>query len=901
VQIFGTDLSEVAIQKARSGLYTDSITDEVSPERLQRFFGKLGEHCQISKTIRDLCVFARQDVTRDPPFSRVDLVSCRNLLIYLDHTLQERIISLFHYSLNPDGFLVLGPSETIGRSSELFRLIDGRHKIYRRQPSPARVVPEFLPVQGAARAGVSETIVAANPAPIESDRAQKETERLLLTRYAPASILIDENLNVVYFHGETSRYLEHARGPASLNLQKICHAGLLVELSPAIHEAQKTDRPVFREGVRVELHGEEHDVSFEVIPVKLPRVESHYSLILFGQPAHPPELRRAGLLRRLWTSLFGAGSAGETAKDNEIARLRRELDATRDYLQAAGEEHEAVKEEIKSAHEEALSANEEFLSTNEELETAKEELQSANEELGVTNQELRNRNCELDDVNGELRLSRNYLDAIVETLRESLLVLDKDLRVQKANHEFYETFHVRPDETLKQHIYDLGDGQWNIPGLRTLLEGVLPKDRALRDYEVSHAFPAIGDRTMLLNARRLARNEGRDDMILLAIEDITDRQITQKKLVEANRRKNNFLATLAHELRNPLAPIRIAVQLLRGDAKESGIKQLDMIERQIQRLVRLVDDLLDIARIERDHVELKMELVDLVSVVNQAIEGSRQDLDDRRQRLSLALPSESILVLGDPVRLEEVLSNLLNNAAKYTAASGKIAVVVERLGEDAVITVRDTGIGIAPELLPQLFEMFFQAEASLDRMGGGLGIGLSIVKRLVELHGGSVDGRSEGLGKGSEFTVRLPIPRKAEIQNHSSQEKARESSCGLSSTAHRVLIVDDNSDTVESAAEIARSWGHEVAVAQDGPSALELASTFRPDVALLDIGLPQMNGYELARRLREMLGMNKVLLVAITGYAGEEDRRMSHDAGFNLHLAKPIDPIRLRNLLARLS
>jgi two-component system, chemotaxis family, CheB/CheR fusion protein len=258
-------------------------------------------------------------------------------------------------------------------------------------------------------------------------------------------------------------------------------------------------------------------------------------------------------------------------------------------------------------------------------------------------------------------------------------------------------------------------------------------------------------------------------------------------------------------------------------------------------------------------------------------------------------------VLGDPVRLEEVLSNLLNNAAKYTETSGKIAVVVERRGEDAVITVRDTGIGIAPELLPQLFEMFFQADASLDRTGGGLGIGLSIAKRLVELHDGSIDGRSEGLGKGSEFTVRLPILREAEIHNHSLQEEARESSAEISATPHRVMIVDDNSDTVESVAEIVRSWGHEVAVAQDGPSALELASTFRPDIALLDIGLPQMNGYELARRLREMRSMNRMLLVAISGYAGVEDRRRSHEAGFNLHLVKPINPRRLQNLLAHLN
>ena len=259
---------------------------------------------------------------------------------------------------------------------------------------------------------------------------------------------------------------------------------------------------MLREGVRFELPGEERDVSFEVIPVKLPGIESRYFLILFSQPSvRHPEPQPAGLLTRLWR-FFGAGSAVETEKDNQIARLRRELDATRDYLQATIEEHEAAKEEMKSAHEEALSANEEFLSTNEELETAKEELQSANEELGVTNQELRDRNRELTDLNDELRWSRNYLDAIVETLRESLLVLDGDLRVEKANHQFYETFHVSPEETLHRHLYDLGDGQWNIPELRRLLGNILTANRPCEISRWSMTFPTIGEKTMLLNARR---------------------------------------------------------------------------------------------------------------------------------------------------------------------------------------------------------------------------------------------------------------------------------------------------------------------------------------------------------------------------------------------------------------
>ena len=556
VQIFGTDLSDAAIEKARTGIYLDGIVDEVPPERLQRHFTKLDGHYQVSKAIRDLCVFARHDLTRDAPFSRLDLVSCRNVLIYLDQTLQQQIFPLFHYALKPDGFLILGPSETIGRSSHLFRILDARHQIYRKQPVPSHVIPGFSIGGATARPGATETIVAVKPTQIESERAQRETERLLLARYAPASILIDYALNVLYFHGETGRYLEHSRGTASLNLEKICRPGLLVELSPAIHEARTTERPVRRERVRVEAPGEEHEIDLEVIPVKLAGIESHYFLIIFGQDSTDgSESAREGMLVRLYTSLLGAGSAQQTERDHQIASLRRELEATREYLKATVEEHEAATEEMKSAHEEALSANEEFLSTNEELETAKEELQSANEELGVTNQELRNRNRELSELNNELRHARSYQDAVAETLREALLVLDGNLRIQKANHQFYQTFHLRPQDTLQRYLYDLGNGQWNIPELRKLIKGVLPHGSPMRDFEVTHNFAEIGEKTMLLNAQRLHSQNGRDELILLAIEDISDRQISKKRQVEAERRRNNFLATLAHELRNPLAPI----------------------------------------------------------------------------------------------------------------------------------------------------------------------------------------------------------------------------------------------------------------------------------------------------------------------------------------------------------
>jgi signal transduction histidine kinase len=280
--------------------------------------------------------------------------------------------------------------------------------------------------------------------------------------------------------------------------------------------------------------------------------------------------------------------------------------------------------------------------------------------------------------------------------------------------------------------------------------------------------------------------------------------------------------------------------LLRGTTNGDNAKQLDMIEGQIAKLTGIIDDLLDVARIERERIELRKETLDLVALVHNAIDASRHLFDDRSQQLSLRLPEKPVLVFGDPVRLEQVVSNLLSNAAKYTDPGGEIAISVTRVNEEATISVRDNGIGIAPDKMPQLFEMFFQAHESLDRAEGGLGIGLSVTKRLVALHGGRVVGSSDGLGKGSEFSVYLPIP--SETDGHPAPKRSQTPAAPSSTNRHRVLIVDDNTDTADAVAETAKDWGHTVAVAHDGAAALELSASFRPDIALVDIGLPQMNG-----------------------------------------------------------
>lgn len=370
--------------------------------------------------------------------------------------------------------------------------------------------------------------------------------------------------------------------------------------------------------------------------------------------------------------------------------------------------------------------------------------------------------------------------------------------------------------------------------------------------------------------------------------DLIERVKFQEELEKADRRKDEFLATLAHELRNPLAPIRNGLQLLRHTGTDIEIleKVRAMMERQVQHMVRLVDDLLDVSRISRNTFALQKERLELDSVVKAAVETSRPAIETANHKLIISLPSNPLLLEADPVRLAQAISNLLNNAAKYSEPGGRIWLTADSENDVIVIRVRDTGVGIPHESLPHIFEMFMQAKHTSERAQGGLGIGLTLVQRLISMHGGTVEAASEGLGKGSEFTIRIPALPAAELEamEKPEQEKAMEPR-----SRRRVLVADDNQDSVESLAMMLRFLGHEVVTAHDGAEAIELARSFRPEVALLDIGMPKYSGYDVARYMREELGAASVTLVALTGWGQEEDRRRTRDAGFNHHLVKPLD------------
>jgi two-component system CheB/CheR fusion protein len=629
IQIFGTDVNDRALDKARAGFYPGSISENVLADRLRRFFVKADGGYRVNKSIREMCIFARQNVAMDPPFSKLDLISCRNVLIYLGQPLQRKIMPIFHYALKPNGLLVLGASETIGIHADLFQLVEAKGKIYAKKSGHPRLgvaFGQYQPVLPALE------IAPARPAEVPPDLADvhKQADRILLNHFSPAGVVIDKKMDVLQFRGRTGLYLEHAHGEASLNLLKMARDGLGMDLRAAVSKAMKQNGRVRHEGARVKQNGQVLEVSIEVVPFQIPLSrESYYLVILDGSPSPGARAEPAK---------GGKGRTRLSVEGLELKRLREELDSSRESLQAIIEEQEATNEELRSANEEITSSNEELQSTNEELETAKEELQSTNEELTTLNEELESRNTEMDGVNNDLqnvltstsipmlilgpdlrirrftpmaeelfnlipsdvgrpitdihmlaqvpslsklvgevldnlatkeadvqgndsrwyslrirpyktsdnridgvviavvdidamkgRMNRSnraraFAEAIVNTVRQPLMVLNNRLSVRHVNEAFLRGFQVTEEETVNKRVYDLGNGQWNIPKLRTLLEEILPNNSTLRDFEVEHDFPRIGKKRMILNAQRLVFEGEPEELIVLAIEEKNSRK-----------------------------------------------------------------------------------------------------------------------------------------------------------------------------------------------------------------------------------------------------------------------------------------------------------------------------------------------------------------------------------------
>jgi two-component system CheB/CheR fusion protein len=517
VQIFATDLSERVIAKARLALYSDNELVNVSPKRIQQFFTKINGSYRVNKTLRDLCIFAPHNVFRDPPFSRIDFISCCNLLIYLDTHLQQKILSTFYYALNPDGYLMLGKSETIGTSVKLFGQIDKKLKIYtRKNDTGVRAVIDmavrsstFLRGNGdvAGRRSIHEI---SNVPDID-----EVIDEWILTNHMPATVVVNKELEILHFRGETSLFLKPSPGRASLNLMKMANQSLAFELRNLVHKAGKSGKTVKNEGIEIKEKEAGNIVSLTVAPVAFKNYGQLFLIIFESKP---------------FTENISLKSA--YTKDKLVKHLREELEQLKLDLGSIVEEQEASNEELQSANEEIVSSNEELQSINEELETSKEEVESTNEELVTINTELQVRNEQLAE-------AYEYAEIVFSTIREAVLILDENLRVKSANRAFYKIFQTVEEETEGMLLYELGNRQWNVPKLREMLYDIIPNNTHFQGMQVIHHFGEEGEKILLLNARKLIHH--RQQLILVTIEDITEIRNAERALID----KENWLINVS--------------------------------------------------------------------------------------------------------------------------------------------------------------------------------------------------------------------------------------------------------------------------------------------------------------------------------------------------------------------
>ncbi|MEF7615726.1 PAS domain S-box protein [Aquincola sp. MAHUQ-54] len=1136
VQVFATDLDDEAIRIARDGVYPAAIEADVSEDRLRRFFIKEHHGYRLRREIREMVLFAVHDVLKDSPFSRVELVACRNLLIYLDREAQAQVLGTFHFALQPSGLLFLGSSESVDDGSQLFTVHDKKHRIYRHRATPRIGLPVpagsgtlALEAQHAGRVVLVVPGASLLQPPPTGARSSAGDGRVvswgelhfrLLEQLAPPSLLVDAEHELVHLSPGAGRFLQFAGGEPSRNLLRTIHPSLRIELRAALYQAAQTGQPVDVDPLPIDMGGEQTTVAMSVRPVG----EAAPGLLLV-------------LLRSGPASAGGDRGQGVPLREegDPVARhLDRELERLKLHLRDTVEQYEVSTEELKASNEELQAMNEELRSATEELETSREELQSINEELTTVNHELKNKVDELGHSNSdmhnlmdataiatvfldrELRITRytpsavslfnliptdvgrplahlttqldyadlthdarRVLERLVPVEREvseaggnaylvrmlpyrtlddriagvvlTLVDISERKRGQEALRLSEERFSTIVNQTsvgvtqvsLDGRLTFANSGYCDLLGYteaelvgRPLADLVHPDDRAragelfsrlastgepmqiekrclrkdgsviwlhnslsfltdgegrprsalvvstdiserklaeeaLRSSEewmrliienaVEYAIFSVDNErnvtTWNTGAERLlgyteaevlgrscdviftpedrqagvpqqevarARAEGRasDDRLhvrkdgsrfwasgammpmhdgsgeavgfVKILRDQSDERAIQQALEDsraaleaADAAKDRFLAVLSHELRNPLASVGVASSLLATGHLTPAERQhaAHVIERQSGAMRTLLDDLLDVSRLRLGRLTLRPRATTARELIESAIETTRPLIDGAQHRLSIALPPEAIGLRADPVRISQVLSNLLSNAVKYTPPPGHLAVAAEVQGDAAVFTVSDDGIGMEPEAVEGMFEMFSQS-AQPEHRGGGLGIGLALARSIVELHGGRVTGASEGRDRGSRFTVTLPLA--GPPQAAAAAEPAAPASPPLQAPPIRVLVADDNIDAAWGLAKLLEIWGCAVSTVGGGKRTLAEAERHRPAVIVLDIGMPDLSGLEVARRLRAEPWAAGVLLVAATGWGQQADRDEALAAGFDAHLVKPI-------------
>jgi two-component system CheB/CheR fusion protein len=871
IQIFATDISETAISKARTGIYRQSELAGISASRLQQFFIKQDGSYQVTKTIRDMCVFAHHNLLKDPPFSKIDLVSCRNVMIYLEPVLQKRALSTFHYSLNKDGFLMLGKSETIGNNTDIFTAYNSGEKLYRRKGPVGR----FMAVSSPGREQSFREIDKS----VQKESADKDifkiADETMLANFMPPAVLVNDKFDIVQFKGATETWLVPPTGKPSFNVLKMAREGLAFELRNLLAQAKKTNLPARKHNVFFRITDLQHIVNLHVTP--LPDIAEQHFLIVFQMSSS------IGIQGSIFDTGHTDSGTNYNAGELRIEHLERELIQTRADMRVIADEQETANEELQSANEELLSGSEELQSLNEELETSKEELQSTNEEIMIVNKELLDRNEQLNNV-------RLYNEGIVSTIRDPLIIMDKEFRVKRATGGFYKKFKISEKETEGQYIYDLGNKQWDIPALKELLENILPYKKEIDSFEVKHSFPLIGQKTMYFNAREIDNLNG-EKLILVSIEDITDKRKVEEGLAEVERllveskerlkfavdsaglgtwdydpktrelvwdkrcreilgaspvahidlsaffdtihpddkerveksvdhslyesktgefdieyrtppiegkikwlkakgrayfdqahqpirfigtllditvqklldeatiellkKKDEFLSIASHELKTPITSLKAALQLLeRTTSKNEELKTAHVFVqkgiKQVNKLVELVNDLLDVTKIQSGKLELNRSQFNLCELIAECC--GEQSLSATHQLVVEC--ATDIETFADRNRIEQVIVNLISNAIKYSPEDTQVIVKVERMAQGIKLAVTDFGIGIAKDQQEFLFDRFYRVDENSPKYSG-LGLGLFISAEIVKRHNGHIYIQS-AQGKGSTFWFVIP-------------------------------------------------------------------------------------------------------------------------------------------------
>ena len=782
VQIFASDLSESAIDKARTGTYSSTELVDVSEKRLKKFFTKTNGRYQVNRQIRDMCVFAVHNFLKDPPFGKMDLISCRNVLIYFEPYLQKKALTTFHYVLNPSGLLLLGKSETTSGVPDLFSEYAKSVKIYSRKDVPSK----FVQVVNR-RSELDFNQVEKNEIPEKKNPDfQKTADEIMLKKYTPAGVVVNDSMDIVQYRGKTSPYLEQSTGKPSHNLIALAVPGLAFELRNVLHKAKQGRTEVKKENIPVKINDHLHTISIEAIP--LPNtIEPHFLVLFHDQPLEKNKSESESV---------EIDKKPDNKKDLRIQQLEQELVDAREDMRNITENQEVAIEELQSANEELMSGSEELQSLNEELETSKEELQSTNEELIVLNQEM-------SSLNEQIEAERNYSESIVANIREPLLVLDKNLRIRTANNAFYKQFKLKENETVGSLIYHPGNKMWDFPELKKLLEENLPDNPVIVDYEIIHKFPGIGELHLLLNAREVVKDDKTENLILLSLEDITEqvkerekRRLIQehhtkeleekieertvelksaieelremnKELVEMNKELEAFTYVSSHDLQEPLRKIQtFAGMVLEKESQnlsEKGKTYFTLMQGAAKRMQKLIDDLLSFSRLNTS--ERTFESVDLGIIIDEVLANFNDVIKEKKATVELEDMCEANVIV---FQFRQLMHNLISNALKFSKPGVKPHVKIKssivegsklkakKLSPDqnyCHISVSDNGIGFDKKFNDKIFEVF-QKLHSKDEYPG-TGIGLATVKKIVNHHHGDIFVDST-LNKGTTFDIYIP-------------------------------------------------------------------------------------------------------------------------------------------------